>query len=103
MLMIGSNDIGGGYVRLAFTDSARRYNPGEALTAAKIKSFHNHRRLIDVGKIAVYPPAPATAQLPPPRHIVSTGFGRFDVIEGRKLNDKPLTKEEADKLAAEKN
>jgi hypothetical protein len=99
--MIGkSNEIGGGFVRLAFSDSARRYKPGEALTATQIKAFHNHRRMIDIGKIAVYPPAPSMAQLPHPRHIVSTGFGRFDVIEGRKINDKPLTKEEAEKLAA---
>lgn len=103
MLMIGSNEIGGGYVRLAFSDATRRYKVGEALTAAQIKSFHNHRRMIDIGKIAVYPPAPAAVVMKHhPRHVVGTGFGRFDVIEGLKLNDKPLTKEEAEELAAKK-
>jgi hypothetical protein len=105
MLMIGSNEIGGGYVRLAFTDSERLYKVGEPLTAAKIKSFHNHKRMIDIGKIAVYPPCPTTAPAlaPSERHVVSAGFGRFDVFEGRKLNDKSLTKDEADKLAARRN
>ena len=97
MLMLGSNEIGGGYVRLGFTDATRRYKMGEQLTAAQIKSFHNHRRMIDIGKIAVYPPAPAGKS---ERHVVSTGFGRFDVIEGHKLNDRALTKDEAEELAA---
>jgi hypothetical protein len=101
MLLIGSNEIGGGYVRLAFTDSERRYKPGQPLTAAQIKAFHNHRRMIDIGKIAVYPPAPSAGLAD--RHIVSIGFGRFDVIEGRKLNNKRLTKDEAEALAALKN
>ena len=106
MLMIGSNEIGGGYVRLKFTDSERSYKMGEPLTAEKIKSFHNYRRLIDVGMIAVYPP-PHKGTLNgngniqaaiSERHIVSAGFGRFDVYEGRKLNQKSLTKEDAEKL-----
>jgi hypothetical protein len=106
MLMIGSNEIGGGYVRLKFTDHERSYKMGEPLTAEKIKSFHNYRRLIDVGMIAVYPPphkstlngietAPVAVS---ERHIVSAGFGRFDVYEGRKLNQKSLSKEDAEKL-----
>ena len=106
MLMIGSNEIGGGYVRLKFTDHSRTYKMGEPLTAEKIKSFHNYKRLIGVGHIAVYPPAPkatlnghdnSPAALYD-RHIVSAGFGRFDVYEGRKLNQKSLTKEDAEKL-----
>jgi hypothetical protein len=111
MLMIGSNEIGGGYVRLGFKDSSRHYKMGEPLTAEKIKSFHNYRRLIDVGMIAVYPPPPKGTLsginvLPvavSDRHIVSAGFGRFDVYEGRKLNDKALTKDEAEKLAHDAN
>ncbi len=34
------------------------------------------------------------------RYVVSRGFGNFDVIEGRKLNDAFLTKEDAEALAA---
>jgi hypothetical protein len=106
MLMIGSNEIGGGFVRLAFTDGTRRRMPGEALSAAEIKSFHNYRRMIEIGKIAVYPPSGARtttandAKAANERHVVSLGFGRYDVIEGRKLTDKSLTKDEAEMLAA---
>jgi hypothetical protein len=100
MLLVGSNEIGGGYVRTAFSDAVRRYKPGEALTADKIKSFHNHRRMIEIGKIAVYPPAQNASAPIEQRHVVSAGFGRFDVFEGRKVNDRPLTKDEAEALAA---
>jgi hypothetical protein len=103
MLMIGSNEIGGGYVRLSFSDTFRRYKMGEHLTADQIKSFHNHRRMIDIGKIAVYPPGPSASEVKRERHVVSAGFGRFDVFEGRKINDKALTKDEAEALAAPRN
>ena len=33
------------------------------------------------------------------RHVISRGFGRFDVIEGRVLTDKPIAKEAAFELA----
>lgn len=49
----------------------------------------------------VSPPAVADGQ--PQRHLVSLGFGRFDVIEGVKLNEKPLRKKEAEALAGVKS
>jgi hypothetical protein len=102
MLMIGSSEIGGGFVRLQFKDSERTYKMGEPLSAEKIKSFHNYKRMIDIGKIAVYPPAPPTIDNAGPRErfVMHTGFGHYDVVEGRKLNENSLTKEEAEKLAA---
>ena len=57
MLMVGSNEIGGGFVRRPFTDGARRRLIGERLTAAEIKAFKNHQSMIRVGYITVYPPA----------------------------------------------
>jgi hypothetical protein len=35
------------------------------------------------------------------RHVVNRGFGKFDVIEGTVINAEPLSKEEAEALAAE--
>jgi hypothetical protein len=96
MLMVGSNEIGGGFVRLGFTEGSRYRRVGEPLTSAEIKSFHNYRRMIAIGKIAVYPPSAAHLH---ERHVVSAGFGRFDVFEGKKLSDKALSKEEAEELA----
>ena len=97
--MIGSNAIGGGFVRISFTDGTERLKPGTPLTAEKIKSWHNHQRLISNDMIAVYPPSGPSADLPKERHIISRGYGHYDVIEGRKLNDKVLTKAEAEALA----
>lgn len=102
--MIGSNDIGGAFVRLGFTDSAGRFlRAGTRLSAAEVNAMKNHKALVRIGKIAVFPPsgdAPATAG---ERHIVHNGGGRFDVIAGRRLNDKPLTKDEAEELATRPN
>ena len=105
MLLIGSNEIGGGFVRRPFTDGTRRRIAGEKLTAAEIKAFGNHTAMIRTGMIAVYPPVPAasTTAVRAPRHVVSAGSGRFDVFEGRKVNKAPLIKEEAEALAAAGN
>jgi hypothetical protein len=35
------------------------------------------------------------------RFIVGIGEGKFDVIAGHKLNDEPLSRAEADRLASE--
>lgn len=104
--MIGSNEIGGGFVRLRFMDGTTTMKPGTPLTAEQIKSWPNGRRLIQTGHIAVYPPSLASHEsaargiVSHERHVVSRGFGHWDVIEGRKVNDHALTKDEAEALAA---
>lgn len=95
--MIGSREIGGGYVRIRFSrlrdGLLESLAPGTPLTAAEIEAMANGRRLINTEHIAVYPPLP-----PGERHVVARG-SKFDVIEGRKLNDRPMTKDEAEELA----
>ena len=49
-----------------------------------------------VAAMGLQAPAPAEAT---ERFVISRGFGRFDIIEGRVMNKKPLTKEAAHKLA----
>ncbi len=65
---------------------------------------NNRNSLIDKGYLYTIPKAlmgaiPMAAPITgAERHIVSRGFGRFDVIEGHKINDAPLTKEAATAL-----
>lgn len=100
MLMIGQKELGGGFVRLSFTAAGKRLKAGEPLTVAQIEGFANRRRLIDAGFIAVYPPRPAVADdADIERHIVHLGRGQYDVIKGVRLNDAPVSKEEAEEIA----
>jgi hypothetical protein len=95
MLLIGQKEMGGGFVRLSFTANGKRLTPGTRLTPEQIKSFGNHRRLIDAGFLSVFPPSGDEGV----RHVVHVGGGRYDVLVGHKINDGPLTKEEAEELA----
>ena len=94
------NEIGGGIVAIPFTlADGRRLAGGTHLTGAEVKALGNHRTLIRNEFIKVYPPHGESAPVSETRHVVHCGGGNFDVIAGRKLNDKPLTKDEAHALA----
>lgn len=97
--MLGMNEIGGGIVRRRFNTANGAIPAGHKLTSGEIKAMPpgNRRALIENRFLEVWPigNAPAGGE----RHIVNLGFGKFDVVEGRKLNDKPLTKDEAEELA----
>lgn len=96
-----AQEIGGGIVRRGFTMGAERVRSGRELTKEELLSMPpaNRNALVEKKYIELYPERPAA---PGQRHVVSAGFGRFDVIEGRKLNASPMTKEEANKLAGKK-
>lgn len=93
-----------------------RYIPSDVLARMK-----NRRALEDSGYIkttAAPPPGEASEQLAAAlarcaelekekaqasggqRFAVHTGMGRYDVIEGKKLNAEPMTKDEANALCA---
>lgn len=98
--MIRSESIGGGIVRRQIMAGDRVINAGTALSGDEIRAFRNHREMIRTGRIETWPADPrAGGPAGGQRFVVSIGFGKFDVIEGRKLNDAPLTKAEAAKLA----
>jgi hypothetical protein len=97
MLLVGQKEFGGGFVRVSFTVNEERLKVGTPLSADAIRSFGNYPRLIETGHIAVYPPSPSGVG--GERHVLHKGRGEFDVIEGRKLNDAPLSKDEAYALA----
>jgi hypothetical protein len=100
--------IGGAYVRLGFNFGERRMKSGEALSREQILSMPigNRRSLISSGHLECYPRAPdageAGAAAPAAkgdRHMVHLGRGLYDVIEGVKLNEAPLSREDATALA----
>jgi hypothetical protein len=98
--MIGSKEIGGGYVRRTFTAGGERMQVGAHLSAKAIQSWPNHRELERLGLIAVFPPAGVLEPIESSRFALHEGFGKYSVIEGRKLNDGPLTRDEAEQLVA---
>lgn len=103
MLDIADQDIGGARVRRTFTRGDHRYKMGDMLTRDDVLNIAvaNRRALSDSNFIEIYPRA-AAAPLPNmQRFVIGTGDGRFNVIEGYKINEKPLSKDEAQKLARE--
>lgn len=93
---------GGAYVRRRFPMGARERVAGEILTAAELATIRpaNLTALINTGKLETFPAPPAGASNDEPgqRFAVHLGFGKYDVIEGRKITDEPVTKEEAEAL-----
>jgi hypothetical protein len=105
--------IGGGRVTRPFKSlqiepSGRNLRVGRELTAEQIMAIpiKNRRALVERGWIEVWAAKRHARATPTPagvdRHVVQVGFGRhifYNVIEGVKVNDTPLTKEEAMAMA----
>lgn len=98
MLEILEADIGGARVRRTFTSNGKQMKMGDQLTAAEVLAIRlpNRKALTDSHFIEVYPKAPIVAG---ERFVVGIGGDKFNVIEGNVLNEAPLSKKEADKLA----
>ena len=103
-------DIGGGVVKRMFRMGDKQLNVGTRLTREQILSINPVNRWHLIGRfIDVWPKAPDTAGNASSatdarldkaeRHVVSLGFNRFKVFEGSWLCEKPLSQEEAYKLA----
>lgn len=95
------DQAGGAYVRRAFTFGERELTSNDTLTAQEVRSIPraNLNALINTGKIELWPASPAEMFVAE-RFAVNLGFGRWIVIEGRKLTEAPITKVEAEALAA---
>lgn len=104
MLHIPDERIGGAHIRLGFTMGNRRVKAGDPdLTADEVRSISqaNRRALSEASFIEIYPKNPTEiVYAPGDKFVVQVGKNEFDVIEGKKLNDKPLSREKADELAA---
>lgn len=98
MLEMRDQDIGGARVRRTFTLNSKQMKMGDQLTAEEVLAIRipNRRALTDSNFIELYPKANA---LPGERFVVGIGGDKFNVIEGRVINDAPLHKKEAEKLA----
>lgn len=98
MLQIADKDIGGARVARTFTRNGEQLKRGGPdLTAEEVLSIAlpNRKALIDSNFIEVYPKTPFVAG---ERFIVGVGKNQFNVIEGRMLNEEPLTRDDAEKL-----
>jgi len=100
-MQIEEADIGGARVRRLFRRGEETLRAGTMLSASEVIKFApaNRRALVEAGFIEVYPRGPVESV--GERHIVHMGGGKYDVIKGVKLNDSPLTKDEAEDLATQ--
>lgn len=99
---LNPEQIGGAYVRRLFRLGGQVRYAGHRLDADTVRAIPaaNRRALIEQGVIDVFPVDQTAAK--PERIIVPNGK-RFDVVSGVRLNDVPLTREEAEALAAATN
>jgi len=93
-MIVQDKDIGGATVRRVFTLGTQAVRNGETLTRDQVLAMptNNRQSLIDNGYIVLYPLAPN------PLHIISKGFGKYDIIQGQLLAE-GLTKEQAEAFA----
>jgi hypothetical protein len=93
--MLKDEDIGGGRIARGFTRNGKILAAGTPLTADEIMAIPtaNRRALIDSNFIEVYPKASGGE-----RFMVGIGDNKFNVIEGRVMNEEPLARKEAEKL-----
>lgn len=100
MLQMKADQIGGAVVRRVFNSGGKQMRPGTYLTAEEVLNFPyaNRQALADKHFIELYPKGLA-ATTKAERFVVSAGFGRFHVLEGKKLNDEPIDREQAYALA----
>lgn len=103
------DQVGGGSVVRSFRMNGELVRVGTRFTGDEIRSWHaaNRRELLD-RYLCVWPKAPESGIAPTgedasaeraERHVVSLGFRLYAVIEGVRLNPKPLSREDAYKLA----
>lgn len=95
---IAEHNIGGAEVRRAFTHKGASLKRGHHLSRDEVLALPaaNRRALSEAGYMDIFSRGVASGET----HVVHIGRGQYDVIVGTKLNDAPLSKDEADALAA---
>ncbi|HVM96147.1 MAG TPA: hypothetical protein VMT89_07145 [Candidatus Acidoferrales bacterium] len=102
MFQMADNEIGGAIVRRTFRSGGRQLFTGARLTAQEVLSFPkaNRNALAEKRYIDLIPKADQTSVAAKgERFVINAGFGKFYVIEGKKLNDEPIDREQAYALA----
>ena len=95
--------LAGAVVRRAFSMRGSRVMGGTVLSADAFMAIGYAVRRIFVRDGQITPIYAPESALPPPQgqaHIIHRGGGRYDVIVGTALNDEPLSKDEAESIAA---
>lgn len=102
MPIIREADIGGAEVKRHFNGAAgKQFSPRDRLTREDVLAIpvNNRVALIDNGYIVVFPPDDAAHAAAEQMHgdvfFISRGFGKYDMIRGKKLNSEPLSQEQA--------
>lgn len=92
------DDIGGAVVRRPFLYGEQQLKAGDVLTEEQVRHMprNNRNALRDGNFISIYPKRAGRAGQ---AFVIHRGQGKYDVIEGVKINDEPLSKEDADALA----
>lgn len=105
MIPLHPNQIGGARVQRGFNMGGKRLLSGHNLTGDEVRSIPHANRvaLVEKGFLVLWPVDAGNGPGQQPagnvRFVRPIGFGRYDVIEGRKLNDEYLDKESAYALA----
>lgn len=96
MIQIADHDIGGARVARTFTMNGKQLRRGEQLSADEVLKINlpNRRALADSNYLEIYPRQAAAGE----RFIVGLGKDKYNVIEGRIVNEQPLTRDQAEKL-----
>jgi len=108
------DQIAGAMVQFAFRSGDKWLRRGTILSREQLARMpaNNRNSLLDKGFIYAWPKEAGSIITKPTRHkvgkterfVISCGFrgkAKYDVIEGHRINDEPLTKEAAMALAAE--
>lgn len=102
-MQIADADIGGARVRRVFSMRGEQVHANRHLSVDEVLAIPiaNRRALVDAGFLEVYPKRAQAKRANEARFVIRTSKDReeFDVITGYKVNDKPLTRAEADRLA----
>lgn len=102
-MRLQDQDIGGGVTRRAIRMGERYVPANTRLTRAEVLAIRapNRNSMIDRGVLHIFPVGLVVSETPAERHMVNRGFGRWDVIEGVRLNEAPLPKVAAEALVRE--
>lgn len=90
---------GGAWVRRRFMFGEVEKLSGETLTAEEVQSIPraNLNALVNTGRLELWPMSKDEVDVSQykSRFLVHRGNGRYDVIEGRRITDAPIPRDEA--------
>lgn len=97
---VDAAEAGGAYVRRAFEFRGKKLKNGDKLTREELESIPeaNLQALVNTKVLQLWPASPDSLFIAE-KFVVSAGRGKYKVIEGRLLTQRPVSKAHALKLA----